>query len=171
MVIWLIGMSGAGKTAIGKEVFAQLKQRRPNVVFLDGDAVREIMGSDLGHSLEARRANAGRISRLCKYLDDQGIDVVCSILSIFHESQAWNRSQIARYFEVYIRVPFEVLEARDSKGLYRAAREGKATNVVGVDIPFPPPLNPDLIIDNGDVVDSFDGLAARVLAAIPWESK
>ncbi len=170
MVIWLIGMSGAGKTAIGREVFARLKERRPNVVFLDGDAVREIMGSDLGHTLEARRANAGRISRLCKYLDDQGIDVVCSILSIFHESQAWNREHLARYFEVYIRVPFDVLVARDSKGLYRAAREGRATNVVGVDIPFPPPPNPDLIVDNGVPLPSLAGPAAAIVDALPWET-
>ena len=168
MVIWLIGMSGAGKTVIGKEVYALLKARKPNVVFLDGDNVREIMGKDLGHTITDRKINAGRITRLCKYLDSQGIDVVCSILSIFHESQEWNRAQIPQYFEVYIRVPFETLVDRDSKELYKKALAGEINNVVGIDIEFPPPINPDLIIDNVKPVASFVETATHILQAIPW---
>ena len=164
-------MSGVGKTVIGREVYKLLKARRPNVVFLDGDIVREIMGDDVGHTVEGRRTNAGRISRLCRYLDSQGVDVVCAILSIFHESQRWNREHIPQYFEVYIRVPFEILVERDSKGLYRQALAGKIKNVVGVDIEFPPPANPDLIIDNDTPVESFVEMAARIINAIPWENR
>lgn len=169
MVIWVIGMSGAGKTAIGREVYRLLKAKRPNVVFLDGDDVRQIMGDDLGHTVEDRRANAWRISRLCRYLDGQGIDIVCAVLSIFHETQRWNRQHIPRYFEVYIRVPFETLVERDSKGLYRRAQAGEIENVVGVDIEFPPPASPDLVVDNDEPVESFVRLAERIVNAIPWE--
>lgn len=169
MIIWLIGLSGAGKTVIGREIHRLLKAKRPNVVFLDGDIVREIMGGDLGYSLEDRHKNAWRICRLCKYLDNQGIDVVCGILSIFHETQQWNRDNISHYFEVYIRVPMETLIQRDSKGLYRRALAGEIHNVVGFDVDFPPPLNPDLIIDNDKPLESLEPIAQRILDAIPWK--
>jgi len=170
MVIWLIGMSGAGKTSIGKEVYRLLKAKRPNVVFLDGDAIRHVMGNDLGHTIEDRKVNADRICRFCKFLDDQRIDTVCAVLSIFHESQQWNRKNIQRYFEVYIRVPSGILLARNPKGLYRQALDGKTKNVVGVDIPFSEPENPDLIIDNIADVNSFEGIAKQILNTIPWEN-
>ncbi|MFC1902370.1 adenylyl-sulfate kinase [Chloroflexota bacterium] len=169
MVIWLIGLSGAGKTVIGKEVCGLLKAKRSNVVFLDGDIIREIMGSDVGHTIEDRRTNAGRVCRLCRYLDSQGIDVVCAILSIFSESQRWNRENIPQYFEVYLRVPFRMLLERDSKGLYRQALAGDITDVVGVDIDFPEPAHPDLIIDNDTPVESFAEIANRIVSSILWE--
>ena len=106
------------------------------------------MGDDLGHSMEDRRKNAGRISRFCKLLDDQKIDVVCCILSIFEESREWNRQNLQEYTEVFIDVPVEELLKRDSKGLYQKALDGKIKNVVGFDIPFKRPKNSDLIIQN-----------------------
>ncbi len=171
MVIWIIGMSGAGKSTIGKEVYTLLKAKRPNVVFLDGDRMREIMGNDLGYTLSDRRQNADRICRLCKLLYSQGIDVVCAILSIFHESQEWNRRNIKNYFEVYIRVPFDLLVSRDPRGLYRQALDGRISNVVGVDIAFAEPLNPDLVIDNERRLESFEEPARRIIDTIPWEDK
>jgi adenylylsulfate kinase len=166
MVVWVIGLAGAGKSSIGGELSRLLKARRPNVAFLDGDHVRAIMGNDLGYTLEDRRANAWRICRLCEYLDAQGIDVVCAILSLFHETQAWNREHFSRYFEVYLDVPMEVLVQRDQRGLYSAARKGAASNVVGIDIPFAPPPRADLVIDNGRPGVPVARIAERILKAI-----
>jgi len=157
MVIWLIGMSGAGKTAIGKELYKLIKSKKNNVVFIDGDIIREILGNDVGHTIEDRKINAGRVCRICKYLDSQGIDVVCGILSIFPESQDWNRKNIENYFEVYVKVPFEELVRRDSKDLYKNALNGKIKDVVGVDIDFPEPLSPNLVIEN----NNFDTTVAN----------
>ena len=98
MVIWLIGLSGAGKTAIGKELSKRLKKMNHPVVFMDGDIFREIMGNDLGHTIEDRKKNADRICRFCECLNQQGIDIVFAILSIFHESRQWNRKNITGYF-------------------------------------------------------------------------
>jgi cytidine diphosphoramidate kinase len=171
MVIWLIGLSGVGKTAIGREVYNLLKIKRPNVLFFDGDIMRAIMGGDLGHTLEDRLHNAQRICRFGKYLDSQGIDVVCGILSIFPETQQWNRDNIHHYFEVYIRTPMEMLIQRDSKGLYRRAIDGEIKNVVGIDMEFPEPPQPDLIIDNDTVMESLQPIAHHIINAIPWESE
>ena len=170
MVIWLIGMSGAGKTVVGRKVHELLRKTRPNVVFCDGDIFREIMGNDLGHTLKDRRANAIRISKFCKYLDDQGIDVVFAILSIFPDMQQWNRKHIEKYFEVYIRVPFEILVESDSKGIYKRAFDGEITNVVGVDIEFPEPIQPDLVIDNDKESISISEMTHKIVHSIPWEN-
>ena len=169
MVVWLIGMSGAGKTVVGRKVYELLNSKRPNVVFFDGDIFREIMGNDLGHTLEDRKANAWRISRICKYLNDQGIDVVFAILSIFPDMQDWNREHIKDYFEVYIRVPFNMLVKTDTKGIYQRALDGKIQNVVGVDIEFPEPIHSDLVIDNDKEIASISELAHKIVDSIPRE--
>ena len=166
MVIWLIGLAGAGKTTIGRQVLARLKARSPNVLLLDGDHVRAIMGNDLGHTIEDRRVNAWRICRLCQYLDSQGIDVVCAILSIFHDTQDWNRQNYSRYFEVFIDVPMDVLIARDQKGLFSNAMAGRLKNVVGVDIPFEPPPSAGLVVNNGDPANSPADLADEIIRAL-----
>jgi adenylylsulfate kinase-like enzyme len=148
MVIWLIGLSGAGKTTLAREVIRHARGKGITAVLVDGDAVRDLFGNDLDFSIEGRRANAGRISRLCQFLDQQGIHVVCAVLSLFPESQQWNRHNYRAYHEVFIETPMRVLQKRDSKGLYAKALRGDIKNVVGVDIPFPPPLWPDVIIRN-----------------------
>ena len=154
MVVWLTGLSGSGKSTLAKEVYAQAQQDVENLVLLDGDILRDVFGGDLGHSVSDRKQNSDRICGLCKLLDNQGFHVVCAILSIFSESRSWNRTNLSSYYEVFIDASFQSLVARDGKGLYRAALAGKERDVVGVDIPFEPPSEPDLVIENnGDKED------------------
>ncbi len=151
MVIWLIGLSGAGKTTIGKRVYQEWKKHEPNTVLVDGDEIRELFSvnhSDSDYSLDGRRKNAERIKQLCAWLDRQGINVVCNILLLFGDVSEWNRENLSGYLEVYVSTPLDVVKKRDSKGLYSAAERGEMKNVVGMDIPFPPPVSPDLTIDN-----------------------
>jgi adenylylsulfate kinase len=166
MVIWLIGLSGAGKTVIGKELFTAIKKEQSNTVFLDGDLIREVMGEDLGHTIEDRRKNADRICRLCRMLDRQNINVVCAILSLFHESHEWNRRKYSSYFEIFIKVSQDILIKRNQKGLYEGALAGTIKNVVGVDIPFEPPRNPDLIIENDLDREDFKGVINEIMLSI-----
>jgi cytidine diphosphoramidate kinase len=148
MVVWIIGLSGAGKTTLANEVVANIRSSQSNVVLIDGDAIREVFGNELGHTLEDRRKNADRICGLGRFLESQGMTVVCAVLSIFHESQDWNRKNLKEYYEVFIDTSMEDLIERDGKSLYKKALNGELKDVVGVDLEFKPPKKPDLIIDN-----------------------
>lgn len=148
-VYWITGLSGAGKTTIGKLFYAKLKQAKPNVVFLDGDLIREALGNDLGHSREDRNRSARRNSGLCKLLCDQGIDVVIATISLFHAVHDWNRANIANYIEIVLDVPIECLASRDAKGIY-ASQERE--NIVGLGIKEEYPLAPDItLINDGSI--------------------
>ena len=148
MVVWIIGLSGSGKTTLAQEITSLLRQEGRIVALVDGDVIREIFQNDVDYSLEGRRRNANRICELCRFLEDQGILVICSILSIFQESRDWNRENFQNYFEVYIDAPVEQLISRDSKGLYSKYLRGEVQSVAGMDLDFPIPTAPDLTIKN-----------------------
>lgn len=167
MVIWLVGLSGSGKTTLGREMAAQWRRVEANTVLLDGDEIREVFGhdrSDDAYTVAGRRLNAERLVALCEMLDRQGINVVCCVLSLFPDMREANRTRFSRYFEIFMDADMDALFLRDTKGLYRAARAGTQRNVVGVDIPFPRPANPDLtIVSSGECPDITE-LARRSLA-------
>ena len=117
-VYWITGLSGAGKTTIGQIFYQELKRISLNTVFLDGDTMREVFGTDLGYSESERRKCAMRYSRLCAMLKNQELNVVCCTISMFDEIRRWNREHIENYREIYIKTSFETLQKRDQKGLY-----------------------------------------------------
>ncbi len=147
-VFWITGLSGAGKTTIGKELFKLVKEKEKNTVLLDGDEMREVFGNDLGYSKEDRFRCAMRYARICRMLANQGIHVIICTISMFEEVRAWNREEIAGYIEIYVRVPMELLKERNQKELYSECENGSTGNVVGMDLELELPKNPDLIIDN-----------------------
>ena len=130
MVIWLIGKSGAGKSEIGKRLYDKLKLIIPNIVFLDGDELRDAISWDLGHSLADRHTSEKRRSQLCKLLSDQDISVICAALSNAPALREWNKQNIKEYYEIYLEVERSVLHKRDSKGIYQRYNNNKITNVV-----------------------------------------
>lgn len=143
-VYWVTGLSGAGKTTIGKLWYEELHGRMSNVVFLDGDILRAVFAGDLGYSREERRRIAMRYARLCKMLSEQGICVVCCTISMFDSVREWNRENIEGYCEIYIKVSMETLRRRDQKGLYSHAD----SDVAGVHFQVEEPKNPDIILEN-----------------------
>jgi adenylylsulfate kinase-like enzyme len=146
MLIWITGLSGSGKSTIGKLVYEHIKKISSNTVFLDGDVIRNALDNNYGHTLEGRLRGAKQVSGLCKMLDKEGINVVCSTMSLFKEIQESNRREISQYLEVFLNVDIQVLKARDSKKVYSSNIE----NVVGIDLPYHAPSNPELILDNSD---------------------
>jgi len=159
MIYWIIGLSGSGKTTLGRVMHGVLKAQQPNTVFIDGDDIRSHFGNP-GHTMEGRRKNADFICRLCKWLDSQGMNVVCCILSVFKESREWNRKNYSKYFEIYMDVPMDILKKRDKKGIYT----GKIKNVIGADVPFEPPKNPDYVFNNTAENIDFGMVAKAVLS-------
>lgn len=169
MVFWIIGMSGVGKTTIGRELYNQLKNDYPNTVLIDGDEVRNIFKHDTDqgdYSVKERKKSSDRLCDMCLWLDRQDINVVCCALSIFEESRKWNRNNFSSYFEVYIKANINFLQReRDYKGLYSGAINGEIQNVVGIDIPFPEPLNPDYIVDGTSLeLSAIPNVASRIIA-------
>lgn len=165
-VYWFTGLSGVGKTTIGNEFYKRLQnpavhKNNPGILWLDGDQLREIFDSELGYSREDRFQVAMRNSRLCKWVSDQGIDIVCATVSLFYQCQEWNRKNIHNYKEIYLVSSWETLMARDQKQLYSRAFSGKLKNVWGVDLIAQTPKNPDLIIQN-DGTESPENIAERI---------
>src|SRR5277367_678494 len=148
-VFWITGLSGAGKTTVGRELERRLRAVGRPVIFLDGDVLRAVVAEDLGHSADDRRRSAMRNARLCRLLAGQGADVICATISLIHKVQRWNRKNIPGYREIYLKVPIEELRRRDSKGIYAVAQR----DVVGLDLPAEAPEAPDLILDNHGAVD------------------
>ena len=148
MVIWFIGKSGAGKSVIGKSLYDELNLINNNIVYLDGDVLRNAISWDLGHSNEDRYISEKRRCQLCKLLSDQNISIVCSALSNAPDLREWNKKNIRDYYEIYLRVDQSVLYERDSKGLYRRYENNEINNMVGENIDFYEPESPWLTINN-----------------------
>lgn len=166
MVIWLTGLSGAGKTTIGRVLYRMWKAMAPNTVLVDGDAVRHLVRfntSDDAYSQAGRHAAASRYCDICAWLDAQDINVVCCTISFFEDLRERNRRNLSKYFEVFISAPMDVLKRRDSKKLYERALRGEIRNVVGVDQPLMPPASPDMVIDNSRDRQDFSDIAGEIL--------
>ena len=165
MVIWITGLSGAGKTSIGRAVLDLWRQENPAVVLVDGDDIRQLLGRERpdDYSVAGRRTVAEPIVALCKWLDGQGISTVCCTISSFPDLLRANRNAFRDYFEVFVDVPLEIAAARSDSDLYGRARRGEIDNVVGVNIPYTPPEAPDLIVDNRADTGEFTDIARTIL--------
>lgn len=150
MVIWILGLSGAGKSFLSEKLKQELNNDYGEFIILDGDVIRNVFDNDLGFSIKDRNINASRISKLAHYLSQNKINVIVPVLSLFPDWLAWNRKNIKEYYEIYIDVPVSILKERNNKNIYfKDGREN--TSVVGVDIEFKEPKNSDL-----KIVNSFD---------------
>ena len=159
-VYWITGLSGAGKTSVGKLLNKKMKSKYPNTVFLDGDVLREVFGNDLGYTREERLKCAMRYARLCKMLQEQDQNVICCTISMFDDIRSWNRKNIMSYREIYVRVSIEELTRRNQKGLYSSSIENK--EVAGLHVDIEEPKDPDIILDNEGTV-SVSELVDRVI--------
>lgn len=146
-VYWVTGLSGAGKTTIGKGLYEALKDRSKSIVMLDGDELRRIFRNS-DYSLEGRERLAIQYSNLCHLLSEQGIDVICCTIAMFDSCRQWNREHIDNYFEVYLKVSIEKLIERDQKGLYSKALKNEIQEVMGINMEFEEPKQPDLVVIN-----------------------
>lgn len=170
MVIWVTGLSASGKTTLAMELYRLLKVEQ-QWVFLDGDTIRTILGEDLGHTVEERLKNGYRISRLCKILELQGINVLAAVLLCKDELRKFNRDYFDEYKEINIEVTLEKLIERDNKQLYQGALDKTIKDVVGIDIVCEKSEKIDYTFDNTkDHVDLTE-VAIEILRALELEPK
>jgi bifunctional enzyme CysN/CysC len=148
-VLWLTGLSGAGKSTIANLVEAELHRRGHHTYMLDGDNVRHGLNSDLGFTDADRVENIRRVGEVARLMVDAGLIVIVSFISPFRAERAMARSLLepGEFVEVHVDAPLEVAEARDPKGLYRKARSGRLSNFTGIDSPYEPPEDPEIRID------------------------
>ena len=137
-VIYITGLAGAGKTTFASELYKHLKQKRSNVILLDGDVFRNIFGES-GFKRNERLKVAYKINALAGFLEQNGLLVIVATMSLFDEIYALNRANFKNYFEVFVKCDFDELVRRDKKGLYSGALIGKIKNVVGMDIAYDEP--------------------------------
>lgn len=145
MIIWLIGISGAGKTTIGRKLETHFNEIGKKCYLLDGDEVRDLFDRDLGYSDADREANIKRII-LGAYLLDQNdiIGIICNIGPLEHLRQH-ARKKISGYNEIYLKKDLRISMKNDVKGVY-ADNMGK-TQIVGIDATFDEPHNSDLVLE------------------------
>ena len=162
--LWFTGLSGAGKTTISQLVERALRERGLRVEVLDGDVVRTNLSKGLGFSKEDRDENIRRIGFVCQLLSRNGVAAIAAAISPYREVRDEVRARIGRFVEVYVECPLDTLVERDVKGLYRKALAGEIRNFTGVDDPYEPPLNPEVVARTDR--ESPEESGARVLAAL-----
>ena len=145
MVIWITGLSASGKTTLSKSFEKLFRPLYPNLVLLDGDVIRQLYGNDLGYSEADRWIQIKRIQTIAAFLDQQSIIVVVSALYAHDDLLNHNRTLFEQYFEVYLKADLCFLRNREVKGLYQKAFNNEMKDVVGIDIPWHEPKDPDLI--------------------------
>jgi adenylylsulfate kinase-like enzyme len=165
-VLWITGLSGSGKTTIARSVVESLRERETPCLHLDGDRLREVFADpNYGFDRQSRIAGAFRYARLAGMAAEQGLVVVVSTISLFHEVHAWNRANLPGYFEVFLDVPEELRRARDPKGLYRDHDAGANRSMGGLDLALELPAAPHLRIENSGGIEDVSIQAHLILGA------
>jgi bifunctional enzyme CysN/CysC len=165
-VVWLTGLSGAGKSTIANLVEKKLLARGRHTFLLDGDNVRHGLNKDLGFTEADRIENIRRVGEVARLMSDAGLIVITAFISPFRAEREMVRAMMAEeeFIEVYVDVPLQVAEERDPKGLYAKARAGEIANFTGIDSPYEPPERPDIRIDTTAM--SAEQAADAIVAAL-----
>jgi bifunctional enzyme CysN/CysC len=163
-VVWLTGLSGAGKSTIANLVERQLHAAGCHTYLLDGDNIRHGLNKDLGFTAADRVENIRRTAEVAKLMVDAGLVVIVALISPFTHEREMARSLVAEgeFVEVFVDAPIEVAEQRDPKGLYKKARRGELRNFTGIDAPYERPAAPEVHLDT--TVLSPEQAADAVLA-------
>ncbi len=147
-VFWFTGLSGAGKSTVAMAVERALFEKGFHTYVLDGDNVRHGLNSDLGFSPKDRAENIRRIGEVAALMSDAGTIVITAFISPYRADRDRARSAApSRFHEISVYADLATCESRDPKGLYKKARAGKISDFTGIDSPYEPPENPELVVD------------------------
>lgn len=167
-VLWFTGLSGSGKSTVACTLEHTLAGMGKFTINLDGDNIRHGLNKNLSFSAQDREENIRRIGEVSKLFAENGTITLVSFISPYRADRDKVRQRLAQkdFIEVYMKIPIEVCESRDPKGLYKAARAGKIKGFTGIDDPYEEPLNPELTIEvhdaNGNML-SPESMAGKIL--------
>jgi adenylylsulfate kinase len=165
-VVWLTGLSGAGKTTLATALSRTLQQAGRSVEILDGDRIRQAFSADLGYSKADRDLNVRRLGFLAALLSKHGVVVIVAAISPYRAVRdEVRRLQEAMFVEVHVDCPLDVLRARDPKGLYEKAMRGDIKDFTGISAPYEPPLNPECRLRTD--LQSVDECVSAILERLP----
>ena len=159
ILFWITGLSGSGKTTLAKRILPYIKKKHGPTVHLDGDTMRKILELK-DFSFNGRASNLKKFTKLVKILTDQGVNVVFSLIGLMHKPRAWNRKNIKKYIEIFIKTEIRSIISIDKKKIYK-----KNINVVGVNIKPQFPKNPDITIHN-TFKRNFDSIEKELIKKI-----
>jgi bifunctional enzyme CysN/CysC len=164
-VVWLTGLSGAGKSTIAQALERDLFQRAMHTYVLDGDNIRHGLNSNLGFSPDDRVENIRRVSEVAKLMADAGTVVITAFISPYRMDRRRAREIAlegnAEFIEVFVDAPLQVCEARDPKNLYKKARAGQIREFTGIDAPYEAPDDPEIVVHTDQ--QSVDESVATIL--------
>lgn len=146
-VLWFTGLPCSGKTTVADALAKRITKIGGSVERLDGDMVRQSLTSDLGFSAHDRAENLKRVTFVAQLLSRNGVATLCTFVSPFIDVRNKIRDCTTNFIEVYVKCSVEQCVKRDVKGMYKLANEGKIKGFTGIDDPYEPPLNPEVIID------------------------
>jgi adenylylsulfate kinase len=147
-VVWLTGLPGSGKTTVAKILEGRIRELGLKAEVLDGDEVRKNLSPELGFSKQDRETHAKRVVYISKLLSRNGVITIVSLISPFREFRKYARDTIGKNFiEVWVKASAETCRIRDPKGLYKKATTGQVSNLTGVQDPYEPPLNPEVVLE------------------------
>ena len=167
-VLWLTGLSGAGKTTLAGRLVPELRARGLRVEVLDGDEVRTNLSKGLGFSKEDRDTNIRRIGYVARLLARNGVAAITAAISPYREVRGEVRRAVegdgAEFVEVYVECPLDVLAERDVKGLYKKALAGEIQGFTGVSDPYEEPRAPDVVVRTHE--ESVETSAERIVVEL-----
>ena len=169
-VIWLTGISGAGKSTIANALDKKLHIMGRHTYVLDGDNVRNGLCKDLGFTDDERKENIRRVAEVARLMVDAGLIVITAFISPFREDRKTARFlfENEEFIEVFVDTPIKVAEERDVKGFYKKAKEGRIGNFTGLDSIYEPPREAELTVEgSGNIVQ----LIEKIIAALPLSNK
>jgi adenylylsulfate kinase len=150
LTLWFTGLSGSGKSTLAQYIGPKLKELGNLVEVLDGDEVRENLSKGLGFSKEDRDTNIARIGYVANMLARNGVVAMTAAISPYTQLRRDVRGRAeAPFIEVYVQCALEVVEERDTKGLYKKARAGIIKNFTGISDPYEEPENAEITVDTG----------------------
>ena len=152
-VVWLTGLSGAGKSTIANLLEKRLHAQGVRTYLLDGDNVRHGLNKDLGFTAQDRVENIRRVAEVARLMVDAGVVVIAALISPFRAERRMARELLAEgeFIEVFVDIPLQLAEQRDPKGLYAKARRGELKNFTGIDSAYEAPEHPELTLDTSRV--------------------